>query len=116
EGQKTRISRTMHGFAYDAVHDEIVVSSPLTQSILIFRGGAGGEEAPVRIIQGPHTQILGTAEGGNDKVSGDGENNEILLPVGTGTSRVNRTPVADHAVMVFALEANGDGTPRRVGS
>jgi WD40 repeat protein len=114
EGQKTRISRTMHGFAYDAIHDEIVVSSPLTQSILIFRGGASGEEAPVRIIQGPHTQILGTAEGGNDKVSVDAVNNEILLPVGTGTSRVNRTPVADNGVLVFARDANGDVAPKRI--
>jgi hypothetical protein len=29
EGQKTLISRTMHGFAYDSIHDEIVVTSPL---------------------------------------------------------------------------------------
>src|SRR3989449_10098644 len=104
----------MHGFAYDAVHDEIVVSSPLTQAILIFRGGAGGEEAPVRVIQGPHTQILGTAEGGNDKVSVDGVNNEILLPVGTGVSRVNRTPVADNGVLVFDRAANGDVAPKRM--
>src|ERR1051325_11357291 len=101
----------MHGFAYDPIHDEIVVSSPLTQAILIFRGGAGGEEAPVRIIQGPHTQILGTAEGGNDKVSVDAVNNEILLLVGTGTSRVSRTPVADNGVLVFARDATGDTAP-----
>jgi len=114
EGQKTRISRTMHGFAYDSIHDEIVVSSPLTQAILVFRGSANGEEPPVRIIQGPHTQILGTAEGGNDKVSVDAVNNEILLPVGTGVSRVNRTPVADNGVLVFSREANGDVAPKRV--
>jgi len=38
EGQKTKISRTMHGFGYDPIHDEIVVTSPLTQAILVFRG------------------------------------------------------------------------------
>jgi hypothetical protein len=113
EGQKTRISRTMHGFAYDAIHDEIVVSSPLTQGILVFRGAANGEEAPIRVIQGPHTKILGTAEGGNDKVSIDPENNEILLPVGAGTSRENRTPVAENGILVFAREANGDVAPKR---
>src|ERR1700730_18310894 len=80
EGQKTQISRTMHGFAYDPIHDEIVVTSPLTQAILIFRGSANGEEPPVRVIQGPHTQILGTAYCGNDKVCVDPVNNEILLP------------------------------------
>jgi hypothetical protein len=114
EGQKTRISRTMHGFAYDSIHDEIVVSSPLTQAVLVFRGAANGEEPPVRVIQGPHTQILGTAEGGNDKVSVDAVNNEILLPVGTGVSRVNRTPVAENGILVFAREANGDVAPKRV--
>ena len=44
EGQKTLLSRTMHGFAYDEVNDEIVVNSPLAQAILTFRGGASGEE------------------------------------------------------------------------
>ena len=59
EGQKTLLSRTMHGFSYDPIHDEIVVNSPLSQAILVFRGGANGEEAPLRIIQGPKTGILG---------------------------------------------------------
>ena len=48
EGQKTLLSRTMHDIAFDAVHDEIVVTGPLTQSILSFRGAASGEEAPLR--------------------------------------------------------------------
>ena len=81
EGQKTLISRTMHGFGFDAVHDEIVVTSPLAQAILIFRGGANGEEPPIRVIQGPHTQIQGTAYGGNDKVSVDPVNDEIYVPI-----------------------------------
>jgi len=104
----------MHGFAYDDIHDEIVVTSPLTQSILVFRGGANGEEAPIRIIQGPDTQIVGTAEGGNDKVNVDSVNNEILLPTGTGTSRESRTPVAENSILVFAREANGNVTPKRI--
>src|SRR2546422_11143395 len=91
----------MHGFAYDAIHDEIVVTSPLTQAILIFRGSASGEERPVRVIQGPHTQILGTAAGGLDKVSVDPVNNEILLPI------------APAGVLVFPRESNGDVTPKR---
>lgn len=92
----------MHGFAYDGVHDEIIVSSPLTQAILIFRGGANGEEAPIRVIQGPHTQILGTAGGGNDKVSVDPANNEILIPI------------APSGVLVFDREGNGDVAPKRI--
>src|ERR671929_334583 len=78
EGQGTKISRSMHGFAYDAIHDEIVVTSPLAQAILVFRGGANGEEAPIRVIQGPHTQMIGV--GAMDKVTVDPESGEIYLP------------------------------------
>src|SRR5262249_6763274 len=92
----------MHGFAYDPIHDEIVVTSPLTQAILIFRGGASGEERPVRVIQGPHTQILGGPGQGLDKVSIDPVNGEILQPTSTG------------ALLIFDRMANGDAAPKRV--
>ena len=102
EGQKTKISRSMHGFAFDAIHDEIVVTSPLTQAILIFRGGANGEEAPIRVIQGRRTQLIGGDTGSLDRVSVDPVNNEILLTIGTGQ------------MLVFARTANGDVAPKRV--
>src|SRR4029453_13688879 len=73
EGQRSLLGRTMHDLAYDAVHDEIVVTSPLAQAILIFRGSANGEEKPIRIIQGPHTGIWGlgaTGTGGIDAANG----------------------------------------------
>ena len=63
EGQLTRLGRTMHDIAYDPIHDEIVVGSPFAQAILVFRGGADGQEAPLRIIQGPRTQIVSTGNG-----------------------------------------------------
>ena len=100
EGQKSLLGRTMHDLAYDAIHDEIVVTSPLTQAILTFRGGASGEEAPVRVIQGSKTQILGV--GATGKVSIDPQNNEILLA----------TP--NNTILVFPREANGDVAPTRV--
>jgi len=102
EGQKTLISRTMHGFGFDAMHDEICVTSPLAQAILTFRGGANGDEAPIRVIQGPHTQIQGTAYGGNDVVSTDPVNNEIYIAV-----------VPD-SILVFDRTASGDVSPKRV--
>ena len=102
EGQKTLISRTMHGFSYDDLHDEIVVMSPLAQAVLIFRGGANGEEAPIRVIQGPHTQIQGTAYGANAIVSIDAVNNEIYVPV------------VPNSILVFDRKANGDVPPKRV--
>ncbi|PYS27677.1 MAG: hypothetical protein DMG11_15625 [Acidobacteria bacterium] len=108
EGQKTKISRTMHGFGYDPIHDEIVVTSPLTQAILIFRGSAKGEDPPIRVIQGPRTQILGTAGGGLDRVSVDPVNSEILLPIAPGGT------VKEGGVLIFDREANGDVAPKRV--
>ena len=71
EGQKTLISRTMHALEYDPVHDELCVNSPLNNAILTFRGGAKGEEPPVRVIQGPRTQIQSTGYDGNDKMAMD---------------------------------------------
>ena len=102
EGQKTLISRTMHGFSYDDLHDEIVVMSPLAQAVLIFRGGANGEEAPLRVIQGPHTQIRGTPTGANAILSIDAVNNEIYVPV------------VPNSILVFDRNANGDVPPKRV--
>jgi hypothetical protein len=104
EGQKTKISRTMHGFGYDAIHDEIVVTSPLAQAILTFRGGASGEEAPIRVIQGPHTQIEGDypGTGANDRVSVDSVNGEYYM---FGTP---------NQILVFDRNGNGDVAPKRI--
>jgi hypothetical protein len=113
QGQKTLISRTMHAFGYDPIHDEIVVNSPLAQAILIFRGAANGEEAPIRVIQGPQTRIIGTANGANSKVNVDPENNEILIPTGDG-SGLGEPGTVDSAVLTFARDANGDVAPKRV--
>jgi hypothetical protein len=102
EGQKTLISRTMHGFAYDEPRDEIIVMSPLAQAVLVFRGGANGEEPPVRVIQGPHTQIQGTPYGANSQVSIDTANNEIYVPA------------VPNSILVFDMAASGDVPPKRV--
>jgi hypothetical protein len=101
EGQLTRLGRTMHDIAYDPIHDEIVVGSPFAQAVLVFRGGAVGEERPIRIIQGPRTQIV-SATNGVDRVAIDPVNNEILVG-----SRL-------HKILVFSREANGDAEPIRV--
>jgi hypothetical protein len=89
----------MHGFAYDAIHDEIVVTSPVAAAILTFRGGASGEEAPIRVIQGPRTLIAGVP----DKVDVDPANSEIFFSSET-----------HQAILVFDREATGDVAPKRV--
>ena len=45
------LARTMHSIVYDAEHDEIVVPNAFSYAVLTFRGGADGEEAPIRVIQ-----------------------------------------------------------------
>jgi len=95
-GQKTLMSRTMHDIRYDAVHDEFLVTNPFALAVLVFRGGANGEEAPIRIIQGPKTMI-----GGADRLEVDPINNEIFVPEGD-------------KILVFPRTAEGDVAPIRV--
>jgi len=98
EGQKTKLSRTMHGIAYDELHDEIIVPVHLAGALLVFRGDAEGEDPPVRVIQGPHTGLLRP-----ETVALDVKHNEILVGEDSG-----------HDVLVFSREAHGDTAPLRV--
>lgn len=98
EGQGTKLSRTMHGIAYDEVHDEIIVPVHLAGALLVFRGNAKGEEAPIRVIQGPHTELLRP-----ETTAIDLKNNEIILGQDGGKD-----------VLVFARDANGDAAPLRI--
>jgi hypothetical protein len=96
QGQQTLLARTMHDIRYDSIHDEFFVNNPFAYAVLVFRGGASGEEPPIRIIQGPRTRIGSTSRLGIDPV-----NNEIFVS-GTG------------GMLVFDREANGNVPPKRV--
>jgi hypothetical protein len=111
EGHKTLLSRTMHGMGFDAVHDELVVNSPLAQAVLTFAGSASGEDEPLRVIQGPKTQIVGTGYGALSTVTPDGHGNEIFLPVNDGGYRGQgaHTP----GILVFDRMANRDVAHKR---
>jgi hypothetical protein len=100
-GQKTLLSRTMHDIRYDAVNDEFLVTNPFAQAIMVYRGAANGEEAPIRVIVGPKTQISGSAYAGVDRLDVDPIHNEILVPTGT-------------SILVFPRTAQGDVAPIRV--
>ena len=75
EGQATNLSRTMHGIAYDATHDEIVIPVALSGAILVFRADAKGETPPVRTIQGARTHLVRP-----HTVAVDPVHDEILVP------------------------------------
>ena len=88
----------MHGLAYDHVNDEIIVPVALSGAILVFRGGAVGNEPPVRVIQGADTGLIRPHTANVDPVSG-----EILA--GDPSAR---------GVLVFDRLANGNVKPKRV--
>jgi hypothetical protein len=96
-GQTTKLSRTMHGIYYDAVHDEMVLPVALAGAILTFRGGAQGAEAPMRVIQGPRTRMTRP-----DTVYVDVRNDELYAPS------------ADGGLLVFPRTADGDVAPKRI--
>ena len=97
-GQATKLSRTMHDIRYDPVHDEILVTNPFANAVLVFRASAEGDEAPIRIIQGRKTLI-----GDVDRLDVDPVNDEIYVP--------NRDA---GTVLVFPREAHGDVAPIRI--
>lgn len=99
EGQKTLLNRTVHAVAYDEVHDEVFVNQNIGQAILTFRGGAKGEEAPVRMIKGPRTQLRDPQATFVDPV-----NDEIFV------MQVS----INNQVLVFDRKASGDVAPKRV--
>ena len=96
QGQATKLGRSVHNIRYDPVHDEIIGAHPVAQAILIYRGGADGNEAPIRTILGPKTQLWDP-----DFVGVDGVHNEIYVSSG-------------ERVLVFDQQANGDVAPLRI--
>ena len=98
EGQATNLSRTMHGIAYDDVHDEIVIPVALSGALLVFRGDAKGETPPVRAIQGTRTRLVRP-----HTVAVDPVHDEILT-----------ADPSMRAVAVFDRRANGNVAPKRV--
>src|ERR1041385_928512 len=87
----------MHDIRYDEIHDEFVVNNPFAQAILTFRGDAQGEEPPIRIIQGPKTQLSDAS-----RLTIDPVHDEIYIPGGGGR------------ILVFPRTANGDVSPVRI--
>jgi hypothetical protein len=88
----------MHGLAYDATHDEVVVPVALGAAVLTFRGGAHGEEPPIRTIQGPNTRLVRP-----HTLAVDEKNGEIIV-----------ADTSSRSLLVFARDADGDAAPKRI--
>ena len=96
-GQNSHLSRSMHDIRYVEEYDEFVLPSNVANAILTFRGGADGQAAPIRIIQGPQVGQIAS------RVDVDPIHDEIF------TYRRS-----DESILVFPREANGDVAPIRV--
>jgi hypothetical protein len=94
-GEITGLTRGTHDIRYDDVHDEILLTAPQSDALLVFRGGANGAERPIRTIQGDKTRCC------SDRLDVDPVHNEIFVPSG-------------RAILVFDREANGNVAPIRV--
>lgn len=89
------MSRSIHAIRYNEVDDEIVVPISAGDAILTFRGGANGEEPPIRIIQGPKTLVSG------NRLDIDVVHREIFA-------------IGREGIIVHSMDANGDVAPLRV--
>jgi hypothetical protein len=98
EGQATNLSRTMHGIAYDGIHDEIVIPVALSGAVLVFKADSTGEVPPLRAIQGTRTRLVRP-----HTVAVDPVNNEILT-----------ADPSSRAIFVFDRMANGNVAAKRV--
>ena len=104
EGQTTLLSRTIHAIAYDEIHDEFSVPVPFPQAILTFRGGADGEEAPIRIIQGSRTQLKSP-----NRLAVDPVHNLLVVVPDPVSIRFKPSQV-----LIFDRTASGNAKPLRI--
>jgi hypothetical protein len=95
-GQNTHLSRTMHDIRYDPVHDEYFVTNPFARAIMVFRGDAKDEDAPIRIIQGPHTLFPAI-----ERLDLDTIHNEIYVSLWD-------------SIAVYPMNGSGDVAPIRL--
>ena len=79
------------------MHDEIIAPNPLAAAVVIFRGGANGDEAPVRTLQG-HLTGLSRPE----TVAVDPKNDELLVG-----------DPGDRRILIYKRDADGNAQPIR---
>jgi hypothetical protein len=91
------MTRSAHTLYYDELHDEIFIANTFAQSMMVFRGGATGNEAPIRMIMGPKTGIQSPEYG----ITVDPVNDEVII------SEFDK-------ILVFPRTANGDVAPIRI--
>lgn len=94
-GQASKLSRSLHAIRYNEKRDEFYVGNPFAQAILTFRGGASGQESPIRMIRGPKTMLEDP-----DTLEVDPVHDELMVP-------------ESDRVLFFPVAASGDVAPIR---
>lgn len=97
-GQNSLITRDIHDMAYNPLTDEIVIPQARAQAIMTYRGGANGDEKPIRVINGPDTQLATPMRLGLDAV-----HKEIFVP-----------SYRRDEILVFPSDAEGNVAPIRI--
>ena len=87
----------------DPVHDEIFV--PDDNKIRVYRRTANGDTEPIRVIEGPDTQLLRA-----DTLSVDPINNILVVGFNKGEGEKD----ADGALLIFNRTDNGNVKPRAI--
>lgn len=123
-------SRGSWGVSVDRIHDEVAISVEHINKVVIYRRTAEGDEKPLRVIQGPSTELTDP-----HGVFLDGKNNEIFVAnhdswhevqIGegdpyarqgesTGSESFFRSTgkFVDFAIRVYSRMANGNVAPLR---
>ena len=70
----------MHDIRYNEARDELYVNNPFAQAILTFRGGADGQEAPIRTIRTAADGTPALQIGNPGAVAYDSKRDELLVP------------------------------------
>src|SRR5882672_10392156 len=113
----------MHGIAYDAIHDEIVIPVALSGAVLVFKADASGVVPPLRAIQGTRTRLVrphtvAVAPVNNAILTADPSMRAIVGldvdPIRNVIVAASRKGNGDKVgLFVFDRLANGDVEPKR---
>jgi len=94
-GQASKLSRSVHDIRFVEKDDEFVVANSLAGAIMTFRGGADGQEGPIRVIQGSNSP------GSANRLAVDAVHDEIFIP-------------DNNRIRVYPRLGNGNVAPIRI--
>ena len=105
QGPKTQLNWPTH-IHLDVAHQELYVTNPIDNSILVFRATDNGDAAPIRVIKGPNTKINRPhgvyVDEGNQEV--------VVANFGNHTATVYRRTADGNTPPIRSIRSAPDGT------